>query len=438
MVIARWLLRDCDVLLFDEPTRGIDVGAKVAVYRVLKELAARGRALVVVSSELPELMALCDRIAVMSAGRLVATFARESWNEEAIVAAAFSEYAGRGDGASPGPHCSMLRPTDAEQVTPGSTRRVPRFADYLGLAAVLMLLVALFSVLSDHFLSRLTFTTLANQIPALTVIAVGMTLVLVAAGIDLSVGSVMALGSGVLAVARVNWQLPLPVAIALCLGVGLLAGLLNGFVTVRWTIPSFIVTLGMLEVARGGAYLVTDSRSVFVGGAIGNVGTPLPIIGLSPAFLFALLVVVSGQILLSRTVLGRYIVAIGTNREAVRLSGIDPRPVVLAVFAISGLLAGLGGVFHLAYLESADPNSGIGLELSAIAAVVIGGTSLMGGRGSVVSSFLGVLIIAVLQAGLAEVGATEPAKRIVTGAVIVAAVILDAYRRRRTERRERD
>ena len=332
----------------------------------------------------------------------------------------------------------MLRPTDAEQVTPGNTRRMPRFADYLGLAAVLMLLVALFSVLSEHFLSRLTFTTLANQIPALTVIAVGMTLVLVAAGIDLSVGSVMALGSGVLAVARVNWQLPLPVAIALCLGVGLLAGLLNGFVTVRWTIPSFIVTLGMLEVARGGAYLVTDSRSVFVGGAIGNVGTPLPIIGVSPAFLFALLVVVSGQILLSRTVLGRYIVAVGTNREAVRLSGIDPRPVVLAVFAISGLLSGLGGVFHLAYLESADPNSGIGLELSAIAAVVIGGTSLMGGRGSVVSSFLGVLIIAVLQAGLAEVGATEPAKRIVTGAVIVAAVILDAYRRRRTERRERD
>jgi ribose transport system ATP-binding protein len=102
VVIARWLLRDCDVLLFDEPTRGIDVGAKVAVYRVLKELAARGRALVVVSSELPELMALCDRIAVMSAGRLVATFARESWSEEAIVAAAFSEYAGRGDAAPPG------------------------------------------------------------------------------------------------------------------------------------------------------------------------------------------------------------------------------------------------------------------------------------------------------------------------------------------------
>jgi ribose transport system permease protein len=332
----------------------------------------------------------------------------------------------------------MLRSVAAPgQVTP-PTGTAPRLTEYVGLTMVLLLLVTLFSVLSEHFLSRITFTTLANQIPALTVIAVGITLVLVTAGIDLSVGSVMALGSALLAVSRVNWQLPLPVAIGLCLAAGLLAGLINGLITVRWTIPSFIVTLGMLEIARGGAYLVTGSRSVFVGSAIGSIGTPLPGIGLSSSFIVAVLVVGLGQVVLSKTVFGRYIVAIGTNREAVRLSGIDPRPAIVAVFAISGLLAGLAGVFHLAYLESADPNSGAGLELSAIAAVVIGGTSLMGGRGSVVSSFLGVLIIAVLQTGLAEVGATEPTKRIVTGGVIVAAVILDAYRRTRGGRRERD
>jgi ribose transport system permease protein len=303
-----------------------------------------------------------------------------------------------------------------------------RLGEYLGMLAVLVLLVALFTGLSGHFFSRITFTTIANQIPALTVIAVGMTLVLIVAGIDLSVGSVMALGAAVLAVARVEWQLPLPVAILLCLSVGLLAGAGNGFVTVRWTIPSFIVTLGMLEIARGGAYLVTESRSVFVGSAAGSIGMPLPVIGLSPAFILAVLLVLGGQILLSRTILGRHMIAIGTNPEAVRLSGIDPRPVIVAVFALSGLLAGVAGLFHVAYLESADPNAGIGMELSAIAAVVIGGTSLMGGRGSVISSFLGVLIIAVLQTGLAQVGATEPTKRIVTGAVIVAAVIVDAYR----------
>jgi ribose transport system permease protein len=327
---------------------------------------------------------------------------------------------------------------DGQLVAARQPRRLSQFAEYFGLIAVLVLLVALFSALSDHFFSRITFITLANQIPSLTAIAVGMTLVLIAGGIDLSVGSVMALGSGLLAVARVNWQLPLPFAIALCLGIGLLAGLANGLITVCWSVPSFIVTLGMLEVARGGAYLVTDSRSIFVGDAMGTTGTPLPVIGLSPAFILAALVVVAGETLLSRTVLGRYIVAIGTNREAVRLSGIDPRPVVVSVFALSGLLAGLSGVFQVAYLESADPNSGIGLELSAIAAVVIGGTSLMGGRGSVISSFLGVLIIAVLQTGLAQIGATEPTKRIVTGAVIVAAVILDAYRRAIGDRRARD
>jgi ribose transport system permease protein len=309
-----------------------------------------------------------------------------------------------------------------------------RLHEFLGLAAVLVVLIGLFSALSDHFFSRITFTTLANQVPALTVIAVGMTLVLISGGIDLSVGSVMALGSAILALATVEWHLPLALGILLCLAAGLLAGLVNGFVTVRWSVPSFIVTLGMLEIARGGSYLATGSRSVFVGAAIGGVGTPLPVLGVSPAFIVSVAVVFLGQILLSKTILGRYIVSIGTNREAVRLSGIDPRPVVVSVFALSGVLAGLAGVFHVAYLESADPNSGIGLELSAIAAVVIGGTSLMGGRGSVVSSFLGVLIIAVLQAGLAQIGATDPAKRIVTGVVIVAAVMLDGYRRARTGR----
>ena len=156
---------------------------------------------------------------------------------------------------------------------------------------------------------------------------------------------------------------------------------------------------------------------------------------MSPAFLIAVLLVIAGQLVLSRTVFGRYVVAIGTNEEAVRLSGIDPRPVKLVVFATSGLLAGLGGVFGAAYLESADPNAGMGMELAAIAAVVIGGTSLMGGRGSVVNSFSGVLIIAVLQAGLAQIGASEPTKRVITGAVIVAAVIADVYRHKLTWRR---
>lgn len=318
-----------------------------------------------------------------------------------------------------------------------SDERLPRrvMADYVGLLVVLALLLALFGALSDHFLTRVTLLTIANQIPALAVIAIGMTFVLVIGGIDLSVGSVLALTGALLGSALTAWGWPLIAAVPLALGVGLVAGAANGLVTVGWRIPSFIVTLGMLEVARGGAYLVTGSQSVYIGSAIEAIGAPVPGLGLSPAFLIAVLLVIAGQLVLSRTVFGRYAVAIGTNEEAVRLSGIDPRPVKLAVFAVSGLLAGLGGVFGTAHLESADPNAGIGMELAAIAAVVIGGTSLMGGRGSVVNSFSGVLIIAVLQAGLAQIGASEPTKRVITGTVIVAAVIADVYRHRFTWRR---
>jgi len=304
-------------------------------------------------------------------------------------------------------------------------------ADYLGLLAVLVALVLLFSLLSDHFLSRRTFATIANQVPDLTLIAVGMTFVLVVAGIDLSVGSVMALSGAVLGVALVDWGWPLWLGVILCLGAGLGCGLLNGLISVWWSIPPFIVTLGMLEIARGGAYLVTDSQTKYIGAPVEGVGAPIEGLGFSPAFFVAVAVVLAGQVVLSRTVFGRYMIAIGTNEQAVRLSGIDPRPTKIAAFAITGLLTGLAGVFHASRLSAADPNAGVGLELSAIAAVVIGGTSLMGGRGSVVSSFFGVLIIAVLQSGLAQVGASEPTKRIITGAVIVVAVIADVYRKRR-------
>lgn len=302
--------------------------------------------------------------------------------------------------------------------------------EYLGMLLILCALVLLFGLLSRNFFTYNTFTTLANRIPTLAVISVGMTFVLIIAGIDLSVGSVLALGGAVLGVGLVDWGWPLGLAALLCLGAGLLCGLLNGFITVRWSIPSFIVTLGMLEMARGAAYLTTGSKTKYIGSAIEGFGTPVGGLGLSPAFAVTLLVVILGQLVLSRTVFGRYMIAIGTNEEAVRLSGIDPRPVKIMVFGIVGFLTGLGAIFYSSRLESADPNAGVGLELSVIAATVIGGTSLMGGRGSVLNSFLGVLIIATLEAGLAQMGATEPTKRVITGLVIILAVISDAYRHR--------
>jgi ribose transport system permease protein len=301
--------------------------------------------------------------------------------------------------------------------------------DYLGMSAALVALLVIFSLCAENFFTLTTFRTIANQIPDATIAAVGMTFVLIIAGIDLSVGSVLALAGAVLGIALVNWSLPLVPAIVVCLLVGLACGLANGFVIIRWRLPSFIVTLGMLEVARGAAYLVTQSRTIYVGGPIEGV-TGTTVLGLSLPFIVALAIVALGQLVLSRTVFGRYLIAIGTNEEAVRLSGIDPRPYKLAVFVVAGLLAAVAAVIQTARMSSANPNTAIGFELQVIAAVVIGGTSLMGGRGSVVSSFFGVLIIAVLGAGLAQVGAQEYTKRLITGCVIVAAVILDQYRHR--------
>jgi ribose transport system permease protein len=293
-----------------------------------------------------------------------------------------------------------------------------------------MLLVLSFGLTTPHFLSWSTFTTIANQLPATVLVAVGMTFVLIVGGIDLSVGSVLGLSSAVIGVAMTCAQ-PMPLAAAAMLGllVGVLCGALNGVVTVTWNIPSFVVTLGMLEIARGATHLLTRSRTAYIGSPAGAIADA-SLLGLSASVWIAIAAVVLGQVILSRTVFGRYIVAIGTNEEAVRLSGIGTRGIRAAVFALAGFLAAVGAVMDVSRAQAANPNAGTGLELSVIAAVVIGGTSLSGGRGSVVNSFLGVAIIAVLGAGLAARGVRDEIKQIITGSVIVLAVILDYYRRR--------
>ena len=215
---------------------------------------------------------------------------------------------------------------------------------------------------------------------------------------------------------------------------GLLAGLVNGAIVVRWALPSFIVTLGMMEAARGGAYLVTGSRTQYIGTDIEWLAD-LSWLGLSAPFLAAVALVILAEVVLTRTVLGRQAIAIGTNEEAVRLAGVDTRRVKLTIFALSGLLAAVAGVMQVARLASADPNAGTGFELSAIAAAVIGGTRLMGGKGSAVNSSLGVVIMGVLATGLTQIGVQDPTKRLVTGGVIVLAVIADVYRQRWTAAR---
>ena len=304
-----------------------------------------------------------------------------------------------------------------------------RASEVLALLAVLFALVFTFSLTSERFFTWLTLRTVANQVPELVVAAVGLTFVVVTGGIDLSVGSVLALSSAALGVSLLRFDLTMAVALPLALASGLAAGLWNGWLCVRLGVPSFLATLGMLEMARGATYLLTHSQTQYVGPRLERLAEA-SLFGLSLPFLAAIVLVVLGEVVLRRTVFGRHAVAVGANEEAVRFSGVDPRPVRITAFALCGLLAAAAGVVNAARLGAADPNAGIGFELQAIAAVVVGGTSLSGGRGSVIGSFLGVLVIAVLGAGLAQAGAQEPTKRLVTGAVIVLAVLADRLRRR--------
>ncbi len=310
------------------------------------------------------------------------------------------------------------------------SRLASSLLQYVGMVGVLLGLILIFSMMSKNFLSMTTLTSIANSIPDLTVIAVGMTFVLIIGGIDLSVGSMLAVSSALLGVLMADHGWSLIMAIPCCLLAGGCCGLLNGAISVKAKIPSFIVTLGMLEIARGVAYLITGSQTKYIGSSVEWIGTPIQGMFLSPSFLIAIIVVIFGQFLLSRTLFGRYCIAIGTNAEAVRMSGIKSAPYSITVFAISGVMCGLAGIMQTSRLSTADPNAAVGLELAAIAACVIGGTSLMGGRGSVINTFFGVLIIAVLQSGLAQIGASDPTKRVITGSVIIIAVLLDAMRQR--------
>ena len=310
---------------------------------------------------------------------------------------------------------------------PSEWRRL--VVDYLGLVGALGALILVFSLATNHFFSPETFRTIANQIPAALLVATGMTFILVAGEIDLSVGSVLGLCGAVVGVALVKWQWPLWAALISSLLVGATCGWFNGAVSLRWRLPSFIVTLGMMEMARGGAHAVTRSQTQYIGAPIEGIAA-MNLMGFSLPFLVAFAVAIAAQVVLSHGVFGRHLLAVGANQQAAQFSGINPKRVKLTVFILGGMLVALAAIIDTSRFQSANPNAGSGFELQAIAAAVIGGTSLLGGRGSVIRTCIGVLIIAVLNSGLAAVGAKDEIKRLVTGAVIVAAVIGDYYRHR--------
>jgi len=296
-------------------------------------------------------------------------------------------------------------------------RQFGTFAGLVGLCVVLW-------ILTPHFLTVSNLLNVAQQTAINAIIAVGLTFVIISGGIDLSVGSIVAL-SGVVLASLLQRGLPYPVAILGGLGVGFGCGLVNGVLITFGRLPPFIATLGLMSVARGGALLYTDGRPISGFGpafrwlAIGEVVfLPVPVVVMAIVYAIA-------HVVLRRTPFGRYAYAIGGNEEAALLSGVPVRFHKTMVYAVCGALSALAAVILTARLNSAQPIAGMNYELDAIAATVIGGTSLMGGQGSVIGTLIGALIMGVLRNGLNLVGVSSFTQQLVIGAVIIVAVLMD-------------
>jgi ribose transport system permease protein len=299
----------------------------------------------------------------------------------------------------------------------------------IGLAGALVLLIAVASLLSSHFLNPTNLLNVLRQVAMYGILGVGMTFVILTRGIDLSVGSVVGI-VGVIGAVLMRMGTPIPVAVGGCLAAGALIGAVNGLGVSFGRMPPFIMTLGALVMVRGFALMIADGGTVNPGPAgdaffwLGGgylAGIPTPI------WIFVAVCLVS-WLVLGFTPFGRAIYAVGSNEEAARLSGINVGLITFSVYIICSVLAALAGLIFLSRLSVGDPNSGLGLELEAITIAVIGGTSLFGGEGGIAGTIGGAMVLAIIANVLNLAGVSPFSQQVVKGAIIILAVLLEAGR----------
>lgn len=299
----------------------------------------------------------------------------------------------------------------------------------------LLALVLFFSVASPNFFTISNLTSILLATAVIGILAVGTTFVIITGGIDLSIGTGMTLCAVVTGLLLTDMGLPLIVGVLGGIAFGALVGLVNGFNVTVLGLPPFIATLAMMMIAEGLALVLSGVRPIYLSGIEGfqqiALGQLIPSVPNAVLILFILAIVLG--VVLNKTVLGRMTYAIGSNEEATRLSGINTRRWLLGIYALAGACTGLAGVVMASRLSSAQPQLGMGYELQAIAAVIIGGTSLLGGRGTIVGTLIGALIMSVLINGLRIMAVQSEWQTVVVGIVVLVAVFADNLRKRRAE-----
>ena len=413
VLLGKWLNHPPKLLILDEPTRGVDVGAKDQIHRLVSRLAEQGVAILVISSELPEVLALADRTLVMREGRIAGELSRENASQQSIL--------------------DLALPSGESGADLKRTRRsLPREA---AIGAVLLAVVLVAAIVNPSFIALENIRDILVRIAPVAIVASAMTMLILAREIDISVGSLMGLCAASLGIAGSldHHGLPPPLAAAVCMGVGLLGGLVNGALVVYVRLPSIVVTLATLTMFRAGTEWLMEGKWIEnMSAGLRHLGTG-SWIGIPIPILVSVLVAALAIWVTRKTAFGLRVYALGSNPDAARLVGIDSRRIRLALFCLVGLGAGLASLVSATQLQVIESGFGSNFELAVIAAVVVGGTSIRGGVGSIVGSLIGVALLGMISNVLIFLRLGDAAtywERAIQGLMILVAVFGDHLRRR--------
>jgi rhamnose transport system ATP-binding protein len=443
VLLAKWLIPSPKVLILDEPTRGVDVGAKAEIHRIISHLAAQGLAVILISDDAREVIGMADRIIVFRGGRIAGESIRGSFDRETILLAA--AHADRDQNAS-----GLLRATLKTSVettparSPGSSHgfigRLMRIRE-LGLVLALLLICFGVTMREPRFLQGANLEQVALSATLVCIVALGEAFVIIARQIDLSVGAIVATSAFISA----GWLEHHPEAgigfvVLLGCAVGGALGLINALLVAGFRIPAIVATLGTLAMYRGGAIVLAGGRQISATVLPDSYGdmARAHLAGVPVLVWLAALFTIGFGLAARFTRTGRNLYALGSNQESAHFAGIGERRHIAVVFILSGLLCGLVGVLWGARFGTVDAVIAPDLHLQAISAVVVGGVSIFGGSGSVYGAALGAVIFAVLQNGVQLLGINRFWLQAVVGAAILVTVVFYSYLARRAERVERE
>jgi len=414
VAFARWLLADPKVCIFDEPTQGVDVGTKLEIYTLVRQLADRGIAVIVVSSDVMELIGISDRIQVVADGRIVDEVPGAEATEQRIIGAAVKASMTATD----------TGPAPAQRRSRQRSGMIARYGASLMLLSIVILACAYAAIATPYFFTPRNFASLAIQIAPLVIVAIGQFTVIVLGGIDLSAGPNISLATAIASfLIAADSVTGIPAGIMIVLLAGLAVGCLNGLLVQWFRLPDLVATLSTFSMVAGLALIVRPAP----GGLVdpGFAGTVLLRIGYVPvAFIVAVLAVIVIEVLLLRGRLGMRLYSVGSSPDAAFVAGVPTGRVRFMAYLFCGLMASIAGLIIASRIGSGDPQAGTNFTLLSVTAVVLGGTSVFGGRGTVVGVFFAACLLMVIQNAMNHLQVSAYWQYIFTGGLTLAAVAI--------------